>query len=147
MPEHFTDAGDPSATFDLDITRAAEREQRELEAQDKPNYDGGIDWIWRLTPEQRVTYMRDRRFSLRQLAAWSAACPDEVPLLPYLGGMEFEWIVVNTPEWCEAADDPDRTPAVTTTPPTAAPRESSDPAKWSEIQARWRKQAADSAWE
>jgi hypothetical protein len=149
MPEHFTDGGDPMAALDLDLTRAAEREQRELEAaQNKPNYDGGIDWIWRLTPEERVTHMRERRFSLRQLAAWSARCPDEVPKLPYLGGMEFEWIVVNTPEWCEAAEDnaAARDRAVVADN-ARAPRKPSDPDKWAAIRSRWREQAANSTWE
>ena len=103
MDSHFTNAGDPMAAFELDATRAAERERQELEAaQNKPHYDGGIERIWRMSAAERVAAMRAGELSLRQLAAWSARCPDQVPKLPYLGGCEFEWIVVNTPEWSEA---------------------------------------------
>ena len=105
MPDHFTDKGDPASAFELDLARAPEHELRDLEAaQTKPDYDDGIGWIWRLSAQERIAHMRAGRFSLRQLAAWSARYPDEVPKLPHLGRMEFEWIVVTTPEWAEARD-------------------------------------------
>jgi hypothetical protein len=153
MDSHFIDAGDPQAAFDLDLTRAAARERRELEAaQHKPGYDGGIERIWLMTAAERVAAMRAGKLSLRQLCAWSALCPDEVPKLPHLGGMEFEWIVVNTPEWCEAREDElarrQREPAAEQ-PAPVAPRRKRPRAdkRRPAIEARWREQAADSTWE
>ena len=108
MPRHFTDAGGPMAAFELELTRAGERVEPKHQRSAHPRYDGGIERIWRMTAAERVAAMRAGELSLRQLAAWSALRPDEVPKLPFLGGQEFEWIVVTTPEWIEARETPRR---------------------------------------
>ena len=60
-----------------------------------------------LTAAQRVAAMRAGELSLRELAHWSAVCPDEVPQTCTGEGSagEFEWIAAFLPE---VADAPDR---------------------------------------
>ena len=94
------------AAFELDLARADERAKPEHQRSAHRRYDGGIERIWRMTAAERIAAMRAGELSLRQLAAWSARRPDEVPKLPFLGGREFEWIVVTTPEWIEACEKP-----------------------------------------
>jgi hypothetical protein len=89
--------------FELELTRADKRAKPEHQRSAHHRYDGGVERIWRMTAAERVAAMRAGELSLRQLAAWSAQRPDEVPKLPFLGGQEFEWIVVTTPEWIEAS--------------------------------------------
>lgn len=82
MPRHFTDTRDPVAAFELELTRAEERAKAEHQRSAHPRYDGAVERIWRMTAAERVAAMRAGELSLRQLAAWSARCPDEVPKLP-----------------------------------------------------------------
>ena len=104
MLRHSTDTADPMAAFELELTRADGRARPAERRSPHPRYDGGIERIWRMTATERIAAMRAGELSLRQLAAWSARRPDEVPKLPFLGGQEFEWIVVTTPEWIEACE-------------------------------------------
>ena len=90
MHTHLTDSGDPMSAFEAELSTL----------DIKPRHDGGVERIWRMTPAERVAAMRAGELSLRQLTAWSARCPHEVPLI----GGEFEWIVATTPEWADAPD-------------------------------------------
>jgi hypothetical protein len=58
--------------------------------------------LWALTPEQRVAAMWRRELSLLQLTEWSRRAPREVPTI----NGEFAYIVIRTPEWLEASDQP-----------------------------------------
>lgn len=64
--------------------------------------------LWRMTPDARVAAMCRGELSYFQLCEWSARAPHEVPRiatdLTAGGAGEFAWIVVNTPEWAEAAE-------------------------------------------
>jgi hypothetical protein len=53
--------------------------------------------LWQMTAEQRIAAMRRGDLSYRELAAWSARYPEQVPRL--IG--EFEWLAACTPEACE----------------------------------------------
>ena len=66
-----------------------------------PRQQTQLDDLWAMTPEERVTAMREGRLTLFQLCRWSSRYPEQVPLL----GGEFEWIVVTTPEWLEDSND------------------------------------------
>jgi hypothetical protein len=59
--------------------------------------DGDLRRLWQMNPEQRVAAMRRGELSYRQLAAWSARHPDQVPVV----NGEFEWLAAFTPEACE----------------------------------------------
>jgi hypothetical protein len=58
--------------------------------------------LWALTPAQREAAMWRRELSLLQLTEWSRRAPHEVPTI----NGEFAYIVIRTPEWLEAADQP-----------------------------------------
>jgi hypothetical protein len=58
--------------------------------------------LWALTPEQRVAAMWRGELSLLELTEWSRRAPQEVPTI----NGEFAYIVIRTPEWLEAADQP-----------------------------------------
>lgn len=59
-----------------------------------PTRDERLARLWDMTPAQRVAAMHRGELSLEQLAAWTRARPDEVPLL----NGEFAWIAAHTPE-------------------------------------------------
>jgi hypothetical protein len=68
----------------------------QLEA-DRRARDAHLRRIWQMTAEQRIAAMHRGELTLRQLAAWSAKHPEQVPTL----NGEFDWIAINTPEVCE----------------------------------------------
>jgi hypothetical protein len=53
--------------------------------------------LWQMSVEERVAAMRRGELTLKQLAAWSARHPQQIPMLHG----EFEWIAISTPEVCE----------------------------------------------
>ncbi len=53
-----------------------------------------LDAMWRMSPEQRITAMRNGKLSLEQCAAWAARYPEQVPLI----NGEFEYLAAFTPE-------------------------------------------------
>jgi hypothetical protein len=55
--------------------------------------------LWAMTRTERIEAMHAARLSLAQLAEWSGARPDQVPLI----GNEFAWLVIRDPVWCEPA--------------------------------------------
>lgn len=58
-----------------------------------------------MTAAQRVAAMRAGQLTYRELCHWSAARPQEVPIVSTgsgLGGGEFEWLAAFTPEIAEA---------------------------------------------
>lgn len=63
------------------------------------------DRLMAMTAAQRVAAMRAGQLTYRELCHWSAARPDEVPIVSTgsgLGGGEFEWLAAFTPELAEA---------------------------------------------
>jgi hypothetical protein len=63
------------------------------------------DRLMAMTAAQRVAAMRAGQLTYRELCHWSAARPDEIPIVSTgsgLGGGEFEWIAAFTPEIAEA---------------------------------------------
>jgi hypothetical protein len=59
--------------------------------------DGRLRRLWQMSCEQRVAAMRRGELSYRELAAWSARYPEQVPIV----NGEFEWLAAFTPEACE----------------------------------------------
>ena len=53
--------------------------------------------LWQMTPEQRVAAMRRGDLTYKQLAAWTARHPEQVPTVDG----EFERIAAKLPEVCE----------------------------------------------
>jgi hypothetical protein len=74
--------------------------ERPLAAIEPAIRESQLSELWAMTTQQRVAAMWDGRLTRFQLGKWSSRHPHEVPLL----GGEFAWIVMRTPEWCEAAD-------------------------------------------
>jgi hypothetical protein len=65
--------------------------------------------LWAMTREERVQAMWSGKLSYFQLCEWSARRPHEVPRIATditASGEpgEFAWIVMQTPEWCEAGE-------------------------------------------
>ena len=56
--------------------------------------------MWNMSVEQRIAAMRRGELSMKQLLAWAARFPDEVPLVHG----EYEFIAVFTPDVAEADD-------------------------------------------
>lgn len=59
-----------------------------------PTIAEGRSQLWAMSAAQRVAAMHRGELSLDQLAAWSRARPDEVPLV----NGEFAWIALSMPE-------------------------------------------------
>lgn len=59
-----------------------------------PTIAEGRGQLWVMSPAERVAAMHRGELSLDQLAAWSRARPDEVPLV----NGEFAWIALSMPE-------------------------------------------------
>ena len=79
-----------------DLFPAMPRIDREWEARKQR--------LMAMTAAQRVAAMRAGQLTYRELCHWSAARPDEVPIVSTgsgLGGGEFEWIAAFTPELAE----------------------------------------------
>ena len=71
--------------------------------------DEQVEALWNMTREERVEAMWEGALSYFQLCEWSARRPHEVPriatdLTPSGEPGEFAWIVMQTPEWCEAGE-------------------------------------------
>ena len=78
-------------------------------AATKQRRDEQSEALWSMTPERRVQAMWRGELSYFQLCEWSARAPHEVPriatdLTPSGEPGEFAWIVMQTPEWCEAGE-------------------------------------------
>jgi hypothetical protein len=58
--------------------------------------------LWAISAHQRVDAMWAGKRTLSQLTEWSRRRPHELPLL----GRELAWIVMRTPGWNEADNDP-----------------------------------------
>ena len=56
------------------------------------------DWLWRMTPDQRVAAMYAGELSLADCLAWAARWPDEPPTI----NGEWAFIAIRTPEVAEA---------------------------------------------
>lgn len=56
-----------------------------------------LDPVWLMAPVERIAAMRRGELSYRQLSAWSARYPDQVPTVHG----EFEWILSKLADVCE----------------------------------------------
>lgn len=86
-----------TTTFE-DLFPAFARIDREWEARKQR--------LMALTAAQRVAAMRAGELSYRELAHWSAVCPDEVPCIctGQGGHGEFEWIAALELELAESTE-------------------------------------------
>ncbi|MFL5896309.1 MAG: hypothetical protein ACJ76Z_14505 [Thermoleophilaceae bacterium] len=80
---------------------------RVLEA--RRHRDEQSEALWRMPREGRVQAMWRGELSHFQLCEWSARAPHEVPriatdLTPSGEAGELAWIVMQTPEWCDAGE-------------------------------------------
>ena len=76
-----------------------------------------LDRLWAMTPDERIAAMRAGELTYRQLCAWSARHPEQVPRIPTgdgdLFGGEFEWLALKEPAIAEASDATPPASAVT----------------------------------
>lgn len=72
-----------------------------------------------MTRDERIAAMWRGELTTRQLCQWSSRAQHEVPLL----GGEFAWIVMRTPEWADAGDEP-------AADPVRAETQKLDPTPW-----------------
>lgn len=70
-----------------------------------------LERLWVMTLDERVAAMRAGELTYRQLCAWSARHPEQVPRICTgdgdLFGGEFEWLAAKEPSIAEAPGAPD----------------------------------------
>lgn len=77
--------------------------------QARRHRDEQLEALWAMTPTERHQAMWRGELTFFQLCQWSARAPHEVPRIATdltASGEpgEFAWIVMQTPEWAEAAE-------------------------------------------